>query len=445
MTHDFDLFVIGGGSGGVRAARLAAETGAKVALAEEYRMGGTCVIRGCVPKKLMVYASEFSETLNDAKGYGWDAPTATFDWAKFLPAKDAEIARLESIYQTNLEKAGVTVFKSRARLGNPHEIHLNTQTVTADKILIATGGRPFVPNIKGASHAITSNDIFHLPTLPKSILIVGGGYIACEFACILNGLGVKTTQFYRGEQILRGFDNEVRNHIASEMRNKNIDLRTNTDIDGITETLRVNGEQFGAVMLATGRVPNTENMGLEDAQITLKKGAIVVDDYAQTSRKGVYAIGDVTDRVNLTPVAIREAVAFVDTAFHATPRTMDYADIATAVFTQPEIGTVGLTEETASARESVEVYVSHFRPMKHILAGRDEKMLMKMIVSVATGKVLGVHIVGHAAGEMIQLAAIAVKMGATKADFDAVVAVHPTAAEELVTMRAPTRVCDKGG
>ena len=271
MTHDFDLFVIGGGSGGVRAARLAAETGAKVALAEEYRMGGTCVIRGCVPKKLMVYASEFAETLNDAKGYGWDTPPATFDWAKFLPAKDAEIARLESIYQTNLEKAGVTVFKSRARLGNPHEIHLNTKTVTADKILIATGGRPFVPNIKGASHAITSNDIFHLPTLPKSILIVGGGYIACEFACILNGLGVKTTQFYRGEQILRGFDNEVRNHIASEMRNKNIDLRTNTDIDGITETLRVNGEQFGAVMLATGRVPNTENMGLEDAQIATPK------------------------------------------------------------------------------------------------------------------------------------------------------------------------------
>ncbi|WP_189640752.1 glutathione-disulfide reductase [Paramylibacter ulvae] len=450
MDYDFDLFVIGAGSGGVRAGRLAAATGAKVAVAEEYRYGGTCVIRGCVPKKLMVYASEFSEMFEDAAGYGWTVGETSFDWATLIAAKDKELERLEKIYAKNLGGAGAQMFDTRATVTGPHSVKLASgEEFSAKTILIATGGRPFVPNIDGSEHVITSNDIFHLTSQPKRALVVGGGYIACEFAGILNGMGTQVTQFYRSEQILRGFDNEVRDHVANEMRAKGIDLRVNTDLAGaitkVGNELHLtdnNGDKyvFDTILYATGRVPNTDNLGLETAGVELgKKGEVIVDQYSRTNVDSIYAIGDVTDRVQLTPVAIREGVAFVETVFHDNPTSPDHELIPTAVFTQPEIGTVGMGEEEARSKEEIEVYSAAFRPMKHILAGKDEKMLMKLIVSKATRVVLGVHIVGHAAGEMIQLAGIAVKMGATKEQFDATVAVHPTAAEELVTMKSPTR------
>lgn len=449
MTFDFDLFVIGGGSGGVRASRLAAQTGAKVALAEEFRYGGTCVIRGCVPKKLMVYASEFSEIFEDAAGYGWSLGERSFDWSKLIAAKDKEITRLEGIYQRNLVNSGVELFDERAVVTGANTVKLsNGKEYSAKIILIGVGGRPFVPDIVGREHVITSNDIFDLKEQPKKALVVGGGYIACEFAGILNGMGTEVIQFYRGEQILRGFDNEVRNHVATEMRAKGIDLQVNTDIKGdirkdgdlhLTDTHGV-AHVFDTILFATGRVANTENLGLEAAGVKLGKlGEVIVDQYSQTTTPSIYAIGDVTNRVQLTPVAIREAIAFVKTVFEDLPSSPDHDLIPTAVFTQPEIGTVGLSEEAAGKEEDIEVYVAVFRPMKHILAGKDEKMLMKMIVAKESRKVLGVHIVGHAAGEMIQLAGIAVKMGATKEQFDATVAVHPTAAEELVTMSTPTR------
>ncbi len=444
--YDYDLFVIGAGSGGVRAGRMAASHGAKVAVAEEYRVGGTCVIRGCVPKKLFIYASHFSEYVEDAAGYGWSIDEGTFNWATLIANKDKEIDRLNGIYIRNLEASGVEIFQSRATLQDAHTVNLdNGSSYTAKHILIATGATPFVPEFPGSEHAITSNEAFHLETLPDKVVVVGGGYIAVEFAGIFNGLGVDTTLLYRGPQILRGFDDDVRDALALEMRKKGINVQTDSDIAqlekteaGLTATLK-SGETLdtGLVMYATGRVPNTAGLGLENAGVELAgKGEVKVDAYSQTTAPNIYAVGDVTDRMNLTPVAIREGAAFAETVFNNTPTAVDHSNIATAVFSQPEIGTVGLTEAEARASYGeLDIYKSSFRPMKFILPGREEKMLMKLIVDAASDKVVGCHILGPDAGEMAQLLGIAVKMGATKADFDATVAVHPTAAEELVTMR----------
>ncbi len=449
MAHDYDLFVIGGGSGGVRAARVAAATGARVGLAEEYRMGGTCVIRGCVPKKLMVFASEFHEAMGDARAYGWDVPDGRFDWTAFRGKLHAELDRLESVYRRLLDGSGVDIHDARATLVDAHTVALSTgRTVTAKTILIATGGHPVVPDHPGAELGITSNEVFLLDQLPKSVLIVGGGYIACEFAGILNGLGVEVTQFYRGEQILRGFDGEARGLIAEQMRERGVDLHLGTNVlsmekDG--DGVRVAGSNgtertYGAVLFATGRAPNTGGLGLGAAGVeTGRRGEIAVDGFSRTNIGSIYAIGDVTDRVQLTPVAIREAMAFVETVFKDNPTPVDHDLIPSAVFTQPEFGTVGLSEEAAREQEPIEVYSTSFKPMHHAFAGRTDRVLMKLIVSKATRKVLGCHIVADHAGEMIQMVGIAVKMGATKEDFDRTVAVHPTMAEELVTMKQPVR------
>lgn len=447
MAFDYDLFVIGGGSGGVRSARLAVGTGAKVGLAEEYRYGGTCVIRGCVPKKLMVYASHFSESFEDAAGYGWSVGETSFDWKTLIAGKDREIERLERIYERNLQGADVTTYNARAIVTGPQEVTLSTGEVFSAKvILIATGGRPFMPDVPGIEHAITSNEVFHLEEQPKRVLIVGGGYIASEFAGIFHGLGSQVCQVYRGSQILRGFDDDLRSHVSQEMVRKGIDVVLGTTVLGIEKTdtgLLVDISmsdtmEFDAVMYATGRVPNTNNLGLDQVGVDLTdSGAVKIDDYGQSSVPSIYAVGDVTDRLQLTPVAIRDGIAFVETVFKDNPTTPDHIDVPTAVFTQPEIGTVGLTEAEARAKYEVDIYRTSFRAMMHVLPGREERMLMKLIVDKATDRVLGVHIVGHAAGEMIQLAGVAVKMGATKADFDRTVAVHPTAAEELVTMKEP--------
>jgi len=445
MDYDFDLFVIGGGSGGVRAGRVAAMGGAKVALAEEYRMGGTCVIRGCVPKKLMVYASGYAEMMNDAEGFGWTIGKRSFDWGKLIGKIDDELDRLEGLYRKGLSGNGVSIYNARAVVKDGHTVELSTgETITAKWILVATGGQPFVPTFKGSEHVMTSNDVFHLKDLPKRIMVVGGGYIACEFAGIFNGMGAEVTQFYRGAQILRGFDGEVRGHVAEEMKAKGVNLHVGTDVmeisrkdDGLYVTC-TNGSVtvVDAVMYATGRVPNTEGLGLENAGVKLgRRGEVMVDRYSATSCESVYSVGDVTDRVQLTPVAIREGMAFVETVFNDNPTAVDHEFIATAVFTQPEIGTVGYSEEDAQEDFDIEVYRAAFRPMANVLAGRDERMLMKLIVEKKTRKVIGCHIIGPAAGEMIQLAGIAVKMGATKEDFDRTVAVHPTASEELVTMK----------
>ncbi len=449
MEFDYDLFVIGGGSGGVRAARVAAgETGAKVALAEEDRYGGTCVIRGCVPKKLMVFASEFGGLADEAAGYGWDIGGANFSWPKLRKNIHAELDRLEGIYRKLLANSGVETFDARATIVDPHTVQLSTgETKTAKHILVAVGGRPTVPDI-AADVAITSNDIFLLEDMPKSILIVGGGYIASEFAGILNGMGVAVTQFYRGDQILRGFDNEARNLVADQMVEKGVDLRVNTDVvsmekvDGGVKVTANDGTEtvFEKVMYATGRRPNTDGLGMDKIGLELgRAGEIIVDTYSQTKVPSVYAIGDVTDRVQLTPVAIREGMAFVETVFKGNPTEVDHELIPTAIFTQPEMGTVGLSEEDAAANGPIEVYATTFKPMRHAFAGGADKILMKLIVDKSNRRVLGCHIVGDHAGEMIQLAGIAVKMGATKEDFDRTVAVHPTAAEELVTMKSPVR------
>ncbi|QUS36713.1 glutathione-disulfide reductase [Falsirhodobacter algicola] len=450
MTFDYDLFVIGGGSGGVRAARVAAgDHGAKVALAEEYRMGGTCVIRGCVPKKLMVFASEYGETAVDARAYGWDLDVRGFDWGRFHAGLAKELDRLEGAYRGTLRNAGVETFDQRAVVIDPHTVALADGTrLTAKHILIAVGGRPFVPTFEGSDLAITSNEIFHLETLPKRALIVGGGYIASEFACILNGLGVETHQYYRGDQILRGFDDECRAHIAAQMQADGVQIRTGTDIvrlcregDGIAATATDGTtERFDIVMYATGRVPNTDGLGLEAAGVALgKKGEVPVDDYSQTAVPSVFAVGDVTDRIALTPIAIREGHAFADTVFGGQKRTADWDLVPSAVFTQPEFGTVGLSEEEAAATGPIEVYATAFRPMQTLFAGRQNRVFMKLVVAAESRRVLGCHIVAPHAGEMIQLAGIAVKMGATKEDFDRTVAVHPSMSEELVTLRKPVR------
>lgn len=447
-NFDYDLFVIGAGSGGVRAARMSASHGAKVAVAEEYRVGGTCVIRGCVPKKLFVYASQFHEEFEDAAGFGWTVPKATFDWTVLRDNKDKEIDRLNQIYIRNLNNSGVEIIDSRAVLKDAHTVHLvgEDRDVTADKILIATGATANVDeSLKGREHAITSNEAFHLDELPKKVIVAGGGYISVEFAGIFNGLGIETTLLYRGDEILRGFDDDLRVTLHEEMEKKGIRVITGsvfTEIeksgDGYKAHLS-NGEVLdtGLVMFAIGRDPNTKNLGLETVGIkTGRKGEIIVDKYSQTNIENIYAVGDVTDRANLTPIAIREGAAFAETVFNNNPQAVDHSIIPTAVFSQPEIGTVGLTEEQARAEFSeIDIYKSKFRAMKHTLSGRNEQTMMKIIVDTATDKVVGCHIIGPHSGEMIQAIGIAVTMGATKAQFDMTVAVHPTAAEELVTMK----------
>ncbi|MFN7596916.1 MAG: glutathione-disulfide reductase [Cereibacter sp.] len=450
MTFDYDLFVIGGGSGGVRAARIASgEYKARVALAEEDRMGGTCVIRGCVPKKIMVFASAYPDQIRDAARYGWDATAGDFDWPGFRSRLNAELDRLEAAYRTILSGAGVTVFNARAKLVDPHTVRLSSgELLRARHILVATGSRPFVPEFSGSELAITSNDVFGMADFPGRVMVVGGGYIASEFACILHGLGARVTLVYRGTQILRGFDDEARNLVADAMQDRGIRIRCGVTVTrlerspgGILAT-SADGDtiEVDAVLYATGRVPNTEGLGLAALGVGIgERGQIVVDRYSQTAVPSVFAVGDVTDRINLTPVAIREGHAFADTVFGGTARTMSHDLVPSTVFTRPELGTVGLTEDAARAQDPIEVYATSFRPMQTQFAGRSDRALMKLIVSQSSRRVLGCHIVGPQAGEMIQLAAVAIGMGATKDDFDRTVAVHPTLAEELVTLRHPTR------
>ena len=449
MSYDVDLFVIGGGSGGVRAARTSAQTGARVALAEDDRMGGTCVIRGCVPKKLMVFASEFREQTGMAREYGWSTETGSFDWPSFRAKLHAELDRLEGVYHNILASNNVTIHEQRARVSGPNEVTLADGTkITAGHILLATGGHPVRPDTKNADLAMVSDDIFKMETLPRSILIIGGGYIACEFACILNGLGVDVTQFYRGAQVLRGFDEEARGLIADMMREQGVDLHCGTTIvemDKAQGGIRVKGSNgseqiYEKVLFATGRAPNSQGIGLEEVGVKLnRKGAVEVNEFSQTAVPSIYAIGDLTDRINLTPVAIREGMAFTETVFKNNPTAPDHDLVASAVFTQPELGTVGLSEEDAREQEEIEVYATSFKPMKSAFAGRPQRVMMKLIVSKATRKILGCHIVSEGAGELIQMVGIAVKAGLTKEDFDRTVAVHPTMSEELVTMHNPVR------
>src|SRR5712672_2197892 len=448
---DVDLFVIGGGSGGVRAARIAAGHGARVMIAEEYRMGGTCVIRGCVPKKLLVYASHIHHEIEDAAGFGWTIPSATFDWPTLIANKDKEIARLEAAYTANVEKSGAGIVKTRAAFEDPHTLRLATgEAVRARYVLVATGGAPnHGLAIPGIEHVISSNEAFHLTALPKRIVIQGGGYIALEFACIFAGFGSDVTLVYRGDNVLRGFDDDVRAHVRAEMEKEGISIITGNTVDKVEKhgkeftTHLSNGSSIASdqVMFAIGRHPNVANLGLETAGIAINpnNGGIAVDGWSKTSADNIYAIGDVTHRTNLTPVAIREGHAFADTVFGKRPVQVDHATIPTAVFSQPEVGTVGLTETQARAQFShVDIFKTDFRPIKATMSGRDTRILMKLVVDGSTDRVLGCHIVGDSAAEITQAIGIAVKMKATKADFDATIALHPTAAEELVTMRTPT-------
>jgi glutathione reductase (NADPH) len=452
-TSEVDLFVIGAGSGGVRAARIAAGYGAKVTIAEEHRVGGTCVIRGCVPKKLLVYASRFAHEFEDAASYGWTFSEPTFDWASLIANKDREIDRLEQAYTTNLQKSGVAIVPHRAVLEDAHTISIpNTgERIRARHILIATGAAPHPgPSIPGIEHAISSNEAFYLTELPRRVLVQGGGYIAVEFACIFAGLGADVTLVYRGKNILRGFDDEVRTHLRGEMEARGIKVICQRVVSHIDKTTRgytvaledSQGEQTSTidvdkVMFAIGRHPNTVDIGLERAGVAVDKlGAVVVDPYSQTAVPHIHAVGDVTNRVNLTPIAIREGHAFADTVFGGRPTPVDHTQVPTAVFSEPEIGVIGLTEEQAIERlPKVDIYRTDFRSMKVTMSGRKTRALMKLVVDGETDRVVGIHVVGPDAGEMIQLLGIAVKMGATKADFDATVAVHPTAAEEMVTLR----------
>ncbi|MDF1599922.1 glutathione-disulfide reductase [Mesorhizobium sp. YIM 152430] len=450
--YDYDLFVIGGGSGGVRAGRVAASLGKRVAIAEEYRFGGTCVIRGCVPKKLFVYASQFPEHFEDAAGYGWTVGERSFDWPTLIANKDKEIARLEGLYRKGLENAGADIIDSRAVLEDPHTIRLQKEgrTVTAETILVATGGHPSLhPALPGHEYCITSDAAFHLEELPKAIAIVGGGYIGVEFANIFHGLGVETTLIYRGKEILGRFDKDLRTALHVEMEAKGIRILCGEIFKSIEK--RPDGRLeahtsadraliVDQVMLAIGRQPNTAGLGLDKAGVkTGRKGEIIVDDFSRTNVENIYAVGDVTDRVQLTPVAIHEAMCFVDTVYRGKPTRPDHDAVATAVFSQPELGTVGLSEEDAAKKyDELEIYKATFRPMRHTLSGRMEKMVMKLVVDAASRRVVGAHVLGVDAGEMAQLLGIAVKAKLTKEDFDATMAVHPTAAEELVTMYQPS-------
>jgi glutathione reductase (NADPH) len=448
--YDFDLFVIGAGSGGVRAARMAAAKGVRVAVAEDRYMGGTCVNVGCVPKKLYVYASHYGEQFHEAAGFGWQVAKPSFDWATLRDNKKAEIKRLNGIYVNMLDGSGAQVIDGRAQVVDAHTVEVNGTTYSSERILIATGGWPVVPPLEGAEHAITSNEIFDLAAFPERMLIVGGGYIAVEFAGIFAGLGAKTTQLYRGDLFLRGFDNQVRQFVADEMIKKGVDLKFNLNVksihkleDGSLRALLTDGSEIitDAVLYATGRKPNVTGLGLEQAGVTLAdNGAIKVDDQFQTSVASIYALGDVIDRVALTPVALAEGMQLVDHLYGEGVKAVDYQLIPTAVFSQPNIGTVGLGEEQAREQyPNLDVYDAAFRAMKHTLSGSQERSLMKLLVDVDTDRVIGVHMVGPDAGEIIQGIGIALKAGATKAVFDSTVGIHPTAAEEFVTMRTPTR------
>lgn len=447
---DVDFFVIGGGSGGVRAARIAAGHGARVMLAEEFRMGGTCVIRGCVPKKLYVYASRFPHEFDEAAGFGWTVPDASFDWSKLVAAKEAEITRLEGLYAKGQASAGVTVVKSRAVLEDAHTVRLlaDNRRIRAKYILIATGGRTFMPPVAGVEHAISSTEAFDLKTFPKRIVIAGGGFIAVEFAGVFSGLGAEVTLIHRSEKMLRGFDEDLRDALHSAYERRGIRIIAGDTIAAIdkpgalvvrtSKGIEIEADQ---VMLALGRTPNVEGLGLDRAGVELRHNhhAIAVDADSRTSVPNIFAVGDVTDRVNLTPVAIREGHAVADSLFGGKPWQVDHALIAKAVFSTPELGSVGLTEAEARERHDiVDIYKADFRPMKATLSGSADRVMMKFVVDGATDRVLGVHVAGEGAGEMIQLLAIPLGMGATKADFDRTMAVHPTAAEELVTMRTRT-------
>jgi len=448
--NDVDLFIIGAGSGGVRAARIAAEHGAKVMVAEEYRLGGTCVIRGCVPKKLFVYASRFHGEFEDAAGFGWTVSQSSFDWATLVTNKDREIGRIEAAYGATLEKAGVRVVKDRAVLNDAHTVQLaNGSRVRAGYVLVASGATPsYGEPIPGLEHVISSNEAFHLQEFPRRILIQGGGYIAVEFAGIFAGLGSHVTLVYRGENILRGFDDDVRAHLRVEMEARGVRVLTGCKVTAVEQagghfSVRLSGgNQIPAdrVMFAVGRQPNIAKMGLEKAGIEIAaNGGIAVDEYSRTTRQNIYAVGDVTNRINLTPVAIREGHAFADTVFGGKPTAVDHTNVPTAVFSDPEIGAVGLTETQARARlAQTDIYKAMFKPLKATLSGRDTSVLMKLVVDGLSDRVVGCHVVGEGAAEIAQIAAVTVKMGAKKADFDATIALHPTAAEELVTMRKKT-------
>jgi glutathione reductase (NADPH) len=458
-TYDYDLFVIGAGSAGVRAARIAADLGARVAVAEERELGGTCVNIGCVPKKLMVYGAHFKDEAREAAGFGWSLPPASHDWATLIANKDREIARLNGVYQGLLEGKGVRILRGRAKLAGPHTVDValadgGTSTVSARYVMIATGGRPTRPQVPGAEHVWVSDDVFHLPKMPRRVLIVGGGYIAVEFAGIFNGYGSQVTQIYRGPLFLRGFDRDVRAHLDKEMRHRGIDLRFHRDLKSVERketglevtfnddtTLEVDG-----VLAAIGREPLTAGLGLAEAGVKLDaRGAVMVDETFRTSVPCVYAVGDVIDRVQLTPVALAEGMLVSRNLFGAQSLRPDYEYIPSAVFSNPPIGSVGLSEEEARAHHgAVDVYKSTFKPMKLTLAGGDEKTLMKIVVDRASQKVVGVHMVGPDAGEIVQGFAVALKCGATKQMFDATIGIHPTAAEELVTMRAMEAEPDVG-
>lgn len=444
--YDFDLITLGAGSGGVRASRMAAQLGVRVAVVEESRVGGTCVMRGCVPKKLLVYGAQFAEDISDAEGFGWSVGEVSFDWARLIAAKNAELNRLEGVYNRLLRDSGVTLLEGRGVVVDAHTVEVAGKRYSAERILAATGGRPVMPQLPGIEYAITSNEALDLMQLPERMVIVGAGYIAVEFAGIFNALGVKVTQVLRGDMVLRGFDQDVRAALHEEMVRKGIELRCETVVKSIEKTeagysLRIGGAETietDLVMYATGRRPNTEGLGLEAAGVKLNvEGAVLVDGYSRTSVPSIFAIGDVTDRMNLTPVAIGEAMALVNTLYRERPTAMDYADIPTAVFSMPPVGTVGLTEMQAREEKGcgIDVYLSRFKPMRNTLAGRDERTMMKLIVDRATDRVLGLHVVGPDSAEMVQGFAVALKCGATKAQFDATVGIHPTAAEELVTMR----------
>ncbi|MGZ3510874.1 MAG: glutathione-disulfide reductase [Candidatus Binataceae bacterium] len=443
--YDYDLFTIGGGSGGVRASRMAAQFGARVALAEERYLGGTCVNVGCIPKKLFVYASEFSEDFKDSAGFGWTVGARNFNWQTLIANKDREIARLNGVYEKVLVDNGVRILRARATIADAHTVVVGSERLTARYILVATGGWPSTPSIPGGALAITSNEAFFLPQFPSRVILVGGGYIGVEFAGIFHGLGAKVTLVHRGELFLRGFDDDLRRMLATEMGKREIELRFNSQVErieklprGIRATL-IDGAGLEAdlIMFATGRTPNTHDLGLERAGVKLDyEGAVVVDSYSCSSVTNIYAVGDCTDRMQLTPVAIAEGQAVAETLFHGNPQTPDYENVPTAVFCQPHIGTVGLTEAEARARyRAVDVYKSRFRPLKHTLGGREENSFMKLVVDRETDRVLGCHMLGDDAGEIIQGLAIALKCRATKAQFDATIGIHPTAAEEFVTMR----------